>query len=65
MCEPLRKKKKPISGIPGLDMFYIDDVKSAVTGFAREVDCMSSKNCTMMRCDIEELIIKWFPDVLE
>ena len=55
-----------------VECFTKDAVKSAVRGFLKEIDCMNAESdgtlggsCTIMRCDVEHLVAKWFEDVLE
>lgn len=47
------------------EYYWHKDVTSAVKGFLEEIDCMTHEGCTILRCDVEELAVKWFRDVLE
>jgi len=42
-----------------------EDVNSAVKGFAKEIDCMNAGDCMILRCDVEHLVEKWFPDAID
>jgi len=62
MCEPLRGKKS--IDFSRQEYFEYEDVKSAVKGFLKEIDCMKKGECTIIRCDVEQLVAKWFADVI-
>ena len=49
-----------------------NNFKSAAEGFLKEIDCMNAESdgmlggsCTIMRCDVEHLVAKWFEDVID
>ena len=80
MCEPLKGKKKRgliIMTSDGMqhhpttaptkikdEWFHKDDVKSAVEGFEEEISDKTNHGM-LFRSDVDELIKKWFKDVIE
>ena len=60
---------KPFDGFAGSISRHvlrncIEDVKSAVNGLKKEIFDCENKGCVILRCDVIELIDKWFEDVI-
>ena len=74
MCEPLKNKLHKLAGHPHMESadnndvcawwFHKNDVKSAVEGLITEILDCENNDCVISRCDVVEIIKKWFEDVI-
>jgi len=66
MCEPLKGKIEEHIAYGGSAFFFdVDDVKSAVEGFFKELFEERENDGNLKLSDYIRLKKKWFPDVIE